>query len=177
MRRLTTLLILVAAALAFGCTNSHGLTFFVPTEGMMPTINPGDSVAADVLYYKHSPVQRGDIVVVKDPDGKMTADGKREDMYVKRIIGIGGDKIQILAGSVYVNDRLLNGFEGKYARDFPVEDFGPVNVPAGKYFLVGDNLPDSIDSRQWKRSTVNIDDIYGKVTAIQQAKTKEIRYL
>jgi len=165
------------AVLFVACGGFHGFTFRVPTESMEPTVNPGDSVFADLIYYKHSPVQRGDIVVVKDPDGKTTADGKREEMYVKRIIGIGGDKIQIIAGSVYVNDRILNGFAGKYASNFPVDDFGPVNVPAGQYFLVGDNLPNSRDSRQWKHSTVNIDGIYGKVTAIQDAKTKNIHYL
>ena len=161
-----------------GCSSFHGLTFLVPTEGMKPTVNPGDSVFADTSYYKHSPVQRGDIVVVKHPDGKMTDDGKRQEMYVKRIIGLGGDKIQITSGKVYVNGRVLNGFEtGKYASDFPLEDFGPVVVPEGEYFLVGDNLPDSIDSRQWKHSTVGIDGLYGKVTAIQDGKTKQTRYL
>jgi signal peptidase I len=177
MARLTGLLTLFVVTLSCGCSGFHGFSFRVPTESMMPTINPGDSVFADLVYYKHSPVQRGDIVVVKDPDGKMAADGKREEMYVKRIIGLGGDKIQVIAGSVYINDRILNGFAGTYPSKFPVEDFGPVNVPAGHYFLVGDNLPDSIDSRQWKHSTVNMDRIYGKVTAIQDGKTKNIRYL
>jgi signal peptidase I len=164
--------------LLVGCSGFHGFTFRVPTESMEPTVNPGDSVFTDLVYYKHSPVQRGDIVVVKDPDGKMTTDGKREEMYVKRIIGLGGDKIQITSGRVYVNGRALNGFDtGKYASDFPVEDFGPVVVPQGDYFLVGDNLPNSLDSRQWKHSTVNINGIYGKVTAIQDAKNKKIRYL
>jgi signal peptidase I len=161
-----------------GCSSFHGFTFRVPTESMGPTVNPGDSVLADLFYYKHSPVQRGDIVIVKDPDGKMTADGSREEMYVKRIIGLGGDKIQIASRKVYVNGRALNGFDtGKYASDFPVEDFGPVVVPQGEYFMVGDNLPDSIDSRQWKHSTVNINGIYGKVTGIQDGKTKKTRYL
>ena len=144
---------------------------------MEPTVNPGDSVFADLFYYKRSPVQHGDIVVVKDPDGKMTGD--REVMYVKRIIGLGGDKIQIISGKVYVNDSLLAGNfgSGKYPSAFPVHDFGPIVVPQGEYFLVGDNLPDSIDSRQWKHSTVNVNGLYGKVTAIQDGKTKKIRYL
>jgi len=164
-----------------GCTRPSILpspSFRAPTEGMKPTINPGDSVFADTSYFKHSPAQRGDIVVVKHPDGKMTDDGKREEMYVKRIIGVGGDKIQIASGKVYVNDRVLNGFDtGKYASDFPIEDFGPLIVSEGECFLVGDNLPNSIDSRQWKHSTVNADGLYGKVTAIQDGKTKQIRYL
>jgi signal peptidase I len=175
---LTKTLAPLALVVSFACSGFHGFTFRVPTESMAPTVSPGDSVFADLFYYKHSPVQRGDIVVVKDPDGKMTADGKREEMYVKRVIGLGGDKIHILSGKVLVNDRVLNGFgTGKYASNFPIDDFGPVVVPQGEYFLVGDNLPNSYDSRQWKHSTVNIDGIYGKVTAIQDGKTKNIRYL
>ncbi len=178
MSALTKTLALLAVVVSFACSGFHGFTFRVPTESMAPTVNPGDSVFADLFYYKHSPVQRGDIVVVKDPDGKMTVDGKREEMYVKRVIGLGGDKIQILSRKVLVNDRVLNGFgTGKYTSDFPVDDLGPVIVPKGEYFLVGDNLPNSYDSRQWKHSTVNIDGIYGKVTAIQDGKTKTIRYL
>jgi hypothetical protein len=78
-----------------------------------------------------------------------------------------------------VNERVLNGAfgSGKYESDFPVEDFGPVIVPQGEYFLGGDNLPDSYDSRQWTHATVSINGIYAKVTAIQDAKTKKTRYL
>jgi signal peptidase I len=168
----------LSGVLLVACSSFHGFSFRVPTESMQPTVNPGDSVFADLFYYKRSPVQRGDIVVVKDPDGKMTADGKREVMYVKRVIGLGGDKIQIMSGKVYVNERALNGFDtGKYVSSFPVHDFGPVVIPQDQYFLVGDNLTDSIDSRQWKHSTVNVNGIYGKVTMIQDGKTKEIRSL
>jgi len=178
MAKLTKIFAALLVLFFVACSGFHGFTFRVPTESMEPTVNPGDSVFADLFYYKHSPVKRGDIMVVKDPDGKMTTDGKREEMYVKRVIGLGGDTIQIVSGKVYVNGRPLNGFDtGKYVSNFPVDDFGPVLVPAGQYFLVGDNLPNSIDSRQWKHSTVELNGMYGKVTAIQDGKTKNIRYL
>jgi signal peptidase I len=92
---------------------------------------------------------------------------------------LGGDKIQITSGKVYVNGRVFSGAlgTGKYQSDFPVEDFGPVSVTPDEYFLVGDNLANSYDSRHWKHATVKVTGIYGKVTAIQDGKTKEIRYL
>jgi len=173
-----TIVTAILAVLTVCCGGFHGFTFRVPGDSMAPTVKQGDSVFADLFYYKHSPVQRGEIVIVKDPDGKMHPSG-REEMYVKRIVGLGSDRIRILAGKVYVNDHLADGVlgTGRYQSSFPVDDFGPVTVPEGQYFLLGDNLPDSIDSRQWKHSTVNIDGIYGKVTAIQDGNTKHIRYL
>jgi signal peptidase I len=172
------LLAALLAVFTICCCGFHGFTFRVPGDSMAPTVKQGDSVFADLFYYKRSPVRRGDIVIVKDPDGKMHSSG-REEMYVKRIVGVGGDKIQIVAGKVYVNERVADGVlgTGRYPSSFPVDDFGPIRVPAGQYFLLGDNLADSIDSRQWKHSTVNIDGIYGKVTAIQDGNTRQIRYL
>jgi signal peptidase I len=145
---------------------------------MAPTIKEGDTVSCDPLYYKHSDVTRGDVVVVKDPDGKKHPSG-REEMYVKRIIGLGGDKVQIVSGRVFVNGQALGGAfaSGNYFSDNQVEDFGPVVVPQGEYFLVGDNLANSYDSRYWKRSMVKIEDIYGKVTLLKDKNSGEIRSL
>ena len=169
---------LALLGLITGCRGFRGVTFRIPTESMSPTIKPGDTVFADPLFYKHTAVQRGDVVVVIDPDGKTNSAGQAE-MYVKRVIGLGGDKVRITAAKVYVNDRLVDGVlgSGRYEAGFPVEDFGPVEVPQNRFFLLGDNLPNSIDSRQWQHPAIEMHGIYGKVTTIKDGKTGAIRYL
>lgn len=169
----------IVFVLAFiGCNPFHGLVFRVVTNSMAPTIKEGDTIFCDRLFYKLSPLRRGDIVIVKDPEGRTNPDGSVQ-MYPKRIIGLGRDKVQVIAGKVYVNDNLLSGVlgRGKYFSDMPVEDFGPLVVPQGEYFLVGDNLANSYDSRLWKNSTVKIESIYGKVTQIKDKETGEQRSL
>lgn len=176
MRRNVVVVLLLL--LLAGCKGFRGFTFRVPTNSMSPTVKEGDVVFADPVYYKQSPVQRGDIVVVIDPDGRLDSKGQAE-MYVKRVIGLGGDRVQIKSGKVYVNDQLLSGIlgSGQYESNYPVEDFGPVTVPQNQYFLVGDNLANSYDSRNWKHSTVTLEGIYGKVIEIKDGKSGEIRFL
>jgi signal peptidase I len=173
----TTIAILLTLLLA-GCSGYRGLTFKIPGNSMSPTINEGDIVHADTVVYKVSPVERGDIVVLKDPDGKKGPDGQVE-LYVKRVVGMGGEKLQVISGRLYVADRPVGGIfaSGKYASDYPVQDFGPVVVPQGEYFVVGDNLANSYDSRHWKRSTLRMEDIYGKVTLVKDKNSGEMRSL
>jgi len=170
-------IVLIACSL-MACQGFRGLTFRTPGDSMSPTIKAGDSVFADPVYYKHSPVHRGEIVVVIDPDGKKNPSGQAE-MYVKRVIGMGGDRVQVKAEKVYVNDQLLDGIlgSGKYESTYPISDFGPIVVPQNEYFLLGDNLSNSYDSRHWTHSTIRLEGIYGKVTAVKDGKTGTIRYL
>jgi signal peptidase I len=133
---------LAVLSLITTCRGFRGVTFRIPTESMSPTIKRGDTIFADPLYYKKAAVQRGDVVVVIDPDGKTDSAGQPE-MYVKRVIGLGGDKVRITAAKVYVNDRLLDGIlgSGRYEADFPVDDFGPVEVPQTDSFSLVTTCP------------------------------------
>lgn len=149
----------VAAFVLSGC-GLHG--FKVNSAAMEPTIKRGRVVLINKAYYRTHPVQRFDIVAVKDPDGRK-ADGGKEAIYINRVIGLGGERVEINGGEVFINGQKLN----ETFRSFPPpEDFGPLVVPAGEFFLLGDNRPNSYDSRHWKRSTVRESDIIG-VTAIK----------
>jgi signal peptidase I len=175
-----SLVLITALALLLSACKGTGLTYTVATESMAPTLKVGDVIFADPIAYKIASPQRGDIVVVRAPDGETNPNGQIQ-MFPKRIIGVGGDKIRIVAGKLYVNDQpVVLGIvpeTGKYFSDHPVGDFGPVTVPKEQYFLVGDNLPNSLDSRYWKHSTVTKDYFIGKVTTVKDKGTGNIRYL
>jgi signal peptidase I len=169
--------ILIVVVLTFTACN-FGYTRQV-TNNMAPTIKVDDLVWADTDYYKRAPVARGDIVMVSAADPKMvTADGPNAK-YLYRVIGLGGDRVQVREGRVYVNENFLGGAfaSGKYETNKPVKDFGPIVVPPEQYFLIGDNLPDSYDSRHWAQPTIKKELIYGKVTEMKDAKIGETRAL
>jgi signal peptidase I len=160
-------------------TSCKDITFRQASSSMSPTIKVGDTVYCDKVQPKLSPITRGDIVIISSPDERMSASDGPEARYIFRIIGIGGDKIQVIDGRVFVNDNALGGTfaSGRYESNETVMDYGPVYVPEGEYFLVGDNLAASFDSRFWKRTTVKAEIIICKATLIKDGKTGEIREL
>ena len=83
--------------------------------------------------------------------------------YVKRVIGLGNETVQIQGGKVIVNGQAL---KEPFNSMPPTNAFGPLTVPAGQYFLLGDNRPDSFDSRDWQQPTVGQDAIVGKVADV-----------
>jgi signal peptidase I len=120
----------------------------VPTGSMQPTLRPGDHV----LLAKLAGVERGDLVVFEQPAG---------GLFLKRVVGVAGDEVGLEDGALVVNGRTVNEpyvnlkvLDGVY--------FGPVTVPPGRVFVMGDNRADSVDSRTF--GPVPLDAVAGQVT-------------
>ncbi len=141
----------------------------VPTAGMLPTIRPGDYLAYDEGFYKAHPFQRFDVVIFSlapenVPDG-FDSGVDTKTVFVKRVVALGGETVEVRDGRVYVNGRALEEpFETVPLG--PRDRFGPVQVPEGELFLLGDNRPDSMDGRYWARPTLPARYVRGKVIEI-----------
>ncbi|MCL2462142.1 MAG: signal peptidase I [Defluviitaleaceae bacterium] len=133
----------------------------VPTASMMDTVQPDDRLIASRLAYLITQPKRYDIVVLRYPDD-------RSKLFVKRIIGLPGETVNIRGGEVYITGPdgvedptpLDDSFLPEPADD---QDFGPYEVPDGCYFMLGDNRNYSLDSRDWTNTYVPRNDIVGKV--------------
>lgn len=124
----------------------------IPTSSMTNTILVGDKVITNRLAYKFGDPKRGDIVVFPLPDNE-------EVDYIKRIIGLPGETIEGKDGLVYINGEPL---EEKYVKEKLKHNFGPYTVPAGCYFMLGDNRNGSEDSRFWNNKFLQKEKIKGK---------------
>lgn len=140
--------VLVAVAVALVVRTFVFETYYIPSGSMEPTLEPGDRIVVDKLSFHMHPVERGDIVVFRRPP----AWPKQYPDLVKRVIGLPGETIAAHGGNVYVDGRLLpepwlprgvtTGVCGS-----GTGSFGPVHIPAGDYFMMGDHRADSADSR------------------------------
>jgi signal peptidase I len=148
-------LIVLAFALAFLMNKFVYANAEVPTGSMIPIVQPGDRLIVNRLAYLFEEPQRGDIVMFIYPDNE-------KDNYLKRIIGLPGEKVEIRDGLVYINDS-KKPLSEPYLNDPPNGDFGPYNVPEGCYFMLGDNRDISQDARYWKNKYVKKEKIVGKV--------------
>jgi signal peptidase I len=126
--------------------------FYIPSASMDPTLKVHDRVLVNKLSYHLHPVHRGDVVVFSAPPDERTAQIKD---LVKRVIGLPGDTIEAHDNQVYINDRLLK--EPYLPPGTTTDDLPRQVVPAGSYFMMGDNRAASSDSRVFgpiKRSTI-----------------------
>ena len=149
-------IIVIAAVLAFVLNNFVIANARVPTGSMITTIMPGDRVIGSRLAYRFEAPKRGDIIIFHAPD-------EPETLYVKRIIGMPGDKVTIRDGHVYLNDSetpLEESYIKEPMKPAALQEF---QVPEGAYFCMGDNRNGSVDARYWKNHYVYIDKIVAKV--------------
>ena len=124
----------------------------VPSGSMENTIMSKSRIMGLRCAYWFSEPERGDIIVFYAPDHPDT-------LYVKRVIGLPGDKVEIIDGRTYVNGEAL---QEDYLPEPMQGDYGPYYVPAGAYFMMGDNRNHSSDAREWTNTYVYEDAIIGK---------------
>lgn len=140
------LVITVVFTLFFRIVNVSG-------RSMMPTLNNGDKIVISATGYEP---QRGDIVVLSGAAGI-------KDTIVKRIIAVGGDKVDINFTTGIVT---VNGVEEEYTDVLTLQQFDiafPITVPEGTVFVLGDNRPESLDSRSTEIGCIDERYIVGKV--------------
>ncbi|MDR7417842.1 MAG: signal peptidase I [Armatimonadota bacterium] len=129
--------LLIAFILAQLVMVSVAQAFQVEQYSMEPTLLPRDRVLVNKLLYRWRGPQRGDIIVLRYP-----RDPGRN--YIKRIVAMPGDRVQIREGRVFINDVPLTE---TYLNGPPSGDYGPEVVPEGSVFVLGDNRNNSEDSR------------------------------
>ncbi|NLJ88160.1 MAG: signal peptidase I [Epulopiscium sp.] len=126
-------------------------------NSMEPSLQDGNSIIINKLVYRLKVPQRGDIIAFKNPDNP-------SEHYIKRIIGIPGDTIEIKEGKVYLNGNLLE--EDYILEPMDISIIGnmdyPVLVSEDNYFVMGDNRNISYDSRYKDIGLVNKSSITGK---------------
>lgn len=132
----------------------------VPTGSMENTIMPEDDLLGFRLSYIFSEPERGDVVIFKFPDDE-------SQKFIKRIIGLPGEKVAIRDAKIYINDSEEPLEEPYLKEEWVVANDGfEFQVPEGCYLVLGDNRNDSRDARYWINTYVTKDQIIGKAEFI-----------
>ncbi len=118
-------------------------SFFIPSPSMVPTLNVQDKLLVDKVTLRLRDAHRGEIVVFDRPAELASPDGI--DVLIKRVIGLPGEVVEGKEGKIFVNGRLLP--EPYLAPTVVTSAFEPRVVGPHQYFLMGDNRPQSQDSR------------------------------
>jgi len=139
--------------------------FAVSAGSMAPTLIPGDRILADKLTIRWRQPGRGDVIVLHPPHQPQTT-------YIKRVIGVGGDQLELREGELLVNGVAAGPcqpVDPRMSPDWPGGVRFPACVPEGHLFVMGDNRLRSLDSRFW--GYVPCEAVVGYVTIIYASAT------
>ncbi|MCH5287338.1 MAG: signal peptidase I [Christensenellaceae bacterium] len=135
--------------------------FFEPVRvdgnSMYPTLKHGEIMIVSKMDYQFGgEPERFDVVICHYP-------GRGNTNFVKRIVGLPGDTVELREGHLIVNGVI---YAEKFLHERPTETFGPITVPEGQYFVMGDNRNNSNDSRRSEVGPLDREYIVGKVSAV-----------
>ena len=141
---------IILALVLFVAINFLTARIRVDGSSMEPNFHDGDYVIVNRMAYRLGDIQRGDVIVFPYPL-------EPEDDYIKRVIGLPGDRVAIYGGAIYVNGQPLIE---PYIAEQPRSDLAEFIVPEGYVYVMGDNRNESSDSRSW--GPLKIDEIIGR---------------
>ena len=162
----------LSVILAFGIRSFVAEARYIPSGSMLPTLQIDDRLIIDKISYRFTDPVRGDIVVF-NPTAQLEKENYK-DAFIKRVIGLPGDRVDVKGGKVYINGKVL---AEKYLEEPPAKDWSTSDpyasdeqykvpwpadgrVPQGQYLVLGDNRNNSYDSHYW--GFVPKDKIVGK---------------
>ena len=119
---------------------------YIPSDSMIPTLHTGDRLVVEKVSYHFHPPHTGDIVVFEPPEQLQSLGYRKDQVFIKRIIGKPGDLVRVNNSKVYINDRPLSE---DYIAEPPDYQLVSVKVPEAEFFVMGDNRNDSNDSHIW----------------------------
>ncbi len=151
----------VALALAFFVRHTVAEARYIPSESMLPSLEVGDRLIVEKITYRLHAPERGDVVVFMPPP-RARGNG---NAFIKRVVGLPGERIAIQAGQVLINGVALNEpytFEQAYYYEPDWKELGMAGgvIPAGCVFVMGDNRNNSQDGHVW--GPLPIDNIIGR---------------
>jgi len=175
--------IIIAVLIAFFIRTFIVQAFKIPSGSMKPTLQIGDHILVNkfiygvkIPYFRNMLIpfrdpKRGDIIVFIYPED-------RSKDFIKRVVGVSGDTIEIRNKTIYLNGLPYKDNFGVYLETFiipgsiqPRDNFGPVTVPSKSVFVMGDNRDQSYDSRFW--GFVELRDVMGKAFIIYWSWDRE----
>lgn len=176
------LLVLLAFVLAILLKTFLVQAFYIPSTSMVPTLEVNDRILVNKVVFKMRDPMRGEVVVFHEEGvGPEGVSGTLHDLaaglgivppaqkdFVKRIIGLPGETVEVRDGVVFIDGAELPEAtvdEGGYLQARSHDDFGPTEVPEGEYFLMGDNRPNSADSRS-SLGTVEFKELVGRAFVV-----------
>lgn len=119
---------------------------FIPSPSMVPTLAVGDRLLVEKVSYRFHEPHKGDIVVFEPPPQLQEYGYTASQAFIKRVVGLPGQTVQITQGRVYVDGQPL---AEDYILEAPAYEMPPVEVPDDSLFVMGDNRNDSNDSHVW----------------------------
>lgn len=144
--------IVIALLIAFLVRSYLFQPYKVQMGSMQPTLRNNDLIMVNKMVYRFRDPVRGDIVVFNPPGNTSTIH------YIKRIIGLPGETVEVSDGKVFINNVEL--VEGYLRRENTPGQIGPLQLKEDEYFLLGDHRSNSMDSRDF--GAVRLEHIHGK---------------